>query len=265
MKFFTWQDIQNASSESVSLTEKSVLCIGGFDGPHRGHKSLFNAVLEYAQDRHISAGAITFSVPPKAVNDPSHFSGCISTLEQKKEYFASLGFDFLTVIDFTDAIKTMDGIAFLDMICKVFSIQCLVSGKDFRCGYKAATGIEQIQQFCIEKHMDYQIIKDTTATGDSEKISSTMIRQCITAGNFNLARELLGYEWTLDMRNITVSPDGCFSAADVHQILPAPGNYPCRINGTEPAFMTISEDGKIALQGNSPLTFMQNFANIVFV
>jgi len=259
VEFFTWHDIQKGTHP---LTASSVLCIGAFDGPHKGHGDLFSGVLEYTRTHNLSAGAITFSLPPKAFNDPIHFSGCLSTLEQKKDYFTAAGFDFLVVIDFTEEIKTMDGVAFLELIRIAFDIRCLFSGRDFRCGYQAATGCRQITDFCHQHDMEYQIIADTKAFGN-EKISSTSIRQCISVGDFSLARELLGYDWSVDLRGIPVSEDGVIQRSDIIQVLPATGSYHCLINGNISAELEITPLTLVVT--GYPLTFVQNFANIVFV
>ena len=259
MDFFTWHDITTGSHP---LTQPSVLCIGAFDGPHKGHRDLFDSVLAYADGQQLASGVVTFSTPPKAVNDPSHFSGCLSTLEQKKEYFAKAGFQFLVVIDFTEEIKTMDGLAFLECIRKAFDIRCLFSGQDFRCGYRAATGFQQISDFCRQNHMAYQVIADTKAIG-AGKVSSTGIRQCIAAGDFSLARELLGYDWVLDLRGLPVTREGTIDRSAIIQVLPAEGLYPCMVNGEISANLEITTQ-KVAIHTN-PLTFVQNFANIVFV
>ncbi len=110
--------------------------------------------------------------------------------------------------------------------------------------------------------MVYQVIADTKAFG-TEKISSTRIRQCIAAGDFRQARELLGYDWVLDLRRLSVSTEGIIDRSAITQVLPAEGLYSCVLNGEISANLEITTQ-RVAIHTN-PLTFVTNFANIVFV
>lgn len=259
MTLFTWDQIVSTSSP---LTSDSVLCIGGFDGPHLGHKSLFTGVLDYAATHGLKSGAITFTQPPKALNDPTSFHGCLSTAKQKEAYFAAAGFDFLVIMEFTPEIKNMEGLIFLEKVFKAFSIRCLFSGRDFRCGRDAAVGTEEITAYCATRDVSYQVIKDTIGSGNV-KISSTLIRHCITRGQMDLVNTMLGYNYAIDMRSIPVSMDGYFSRQQCSQILPDKGSYPCKVNGKYSAILLSNKELQVLFA--PPLTFIPEFVRIEFV
>ena len=155
IKLFSWNDVLGASKDKNHLlsqfTKKgSALSIGGFDGPHLGHRELFQQVIDYKTKNNVVSGIVTFKFPPKAAKNPTDFTGELSTIKLKLEYFEDLGFDFVIVIDFSCDFSKMKGRDFLTFLKNSCSMQFLVAGSDFRCGYKLDTGILQISEFAAQ-------------------------------------------------------------------------------------------------------------------
>ena len=237
IKLFSWNDVLVASKDKNHLlsqfTKKgSALSIGGFDGPHLGHRELFQQVIDYKTKNNVVAGVVTFKFPPKAAKNPTDFSGELSSINLKLEYFEEIGFDFIVLIDFScdfSKIKGRDFLAFLKNSC---SMQFLVAGSDFRCGYKLDTGILQISEFAAQNGISFNVVEDYLFQG--KRISSTIIRDFVQKGELEKASKLLGRAYALDLRNALVQENKETSQlqianSSVIQLLPPVGKYQVKV------------------------------------
>lgn len=237
IKLFSWNDVLVASKDKNHLlsqfTKKgSALSVGGFDGPHLGHRELFQQVIDYKTKNNVVSGIVTFNFPPKAAKNPTDFTGELSTIKLKLEYFEDLDFDFVIVIDFScdfSKIKGRDFLAFLKNSC---SMQFLVAGSDFRCGYKLDTGILQISEFAAQNGVSFNVVADCLF--EDFRISSTIIRKFVQNGKLEKASKLLGRPYALDLENAIYNVNEETSQlqianSSVIQLLPPVGKYQVKV------------------------------------
>ena len=238
IKVFSWNDVleatENKNHELVLFThEGSALCVGGFDGPHLGHKELFNKVFDYkSKNQKVKAGVITFNFPPRASKNPNDFLGELSSVNLKLEYFQEIGFDYVVLIDFScdfSKIKGRDFLAFLKNSC---SMQFLVAGSDFRCGYKLDTGIPQISEFASQYGISFNVVADCLF--EDFRISSTIIRKFVQNGELEKASKLLGRPYALDVENAMYNVNEETSQlqianSSITQVLPPVGKYKVKV------------------------------------
>jgi riboflavin kinase/FMN adenylyltransferase len=201
MTIFSWEEIEeinsNPSSPLASFFKGSTaLTIGGFDGPHRGHESLLRSVLDKKNEFPvIKTGIITFNAPPKS-KQAADFPGEVSTLHLRLEWFKHMGFDFAVVIDFSHKFSTMSGTDFLSIVYSACFIKFLFVGRDFKCGYKGATGIAELHEFAASRDLTISVLNTVSIGG--MKVSSSAIRTAVTEGHMKYAEQLLGRPYTLD-------------------------------------------------------------------
>lgn len=235
MKVLSWTDIEYiyenpSSSQALFFAQGSSITIGGFDGPHRGHEALCLSVLSSKKGKNIlKTGVITFNVPPKAKNG-TEFPGEVSTLTLRLEWFRHLGFDFAVVIDFSHKFSTMSGTDFLSIVHSACSVKYINVGRDFRCGYKGAVGIKELQEFAASRDFTVSIIDTVSISG--MKVSSSAIRSAVAEGHMKYAEQLLGRPYTLDTTAIEWNHK---LKGDIHtflidvktvtQVLPPEGKY----------------------------------------
>lgn len=218
------RDFANAN---VSLT------IGGFDGPHLGHKSLFDSVLNFAsqqksQQKNCVAGLVTFVFSPRKVLQQQKFLGSVSTLNLRLNAFCKMGFDFVIVIDFSLNFGKMSGRAFFNQLCSICNLAHLVVGKDFCCGYQLDTDTNQIAKIAEQNGFCLQVADDVTI--DGKRISSSLLRNFILRGELALANKFLGYNFALDAQSLKQE---CLSAKEIifsfdqsfNQVMPPVGQY----------------------------------------
>lgn len=243
MKVFGWNEL-NQLSEFVknSNFSRSALTIGGFDGPHIGHKTLFDEVLK---KNNCLKGIVTFRFTDEFIkrkNDKNHcdrFFGILSTTSMKNEIFASLGFDFCLIIDFSEKFSKIKGIDFLKILREFCSMQFLAIGSDFRCGHNLDTGVAEISTYAKQVGLEFVVCNQVLY--EERKISSSAIRSLIYDACFSKANELLikpfaldvnGFDWQISEKVYSNSSDSdCYEIAnsECFQVLPKEGVYNVKV------------------------------------
>jgi len=232
MKIIRWDLLD--SEESRNLLESlckgrkgTALTIGGFDGPHRGHESLFAAVREAAKRMDLASGIVTFTRSPGLNKKPYQYPGDVSTLNLRLARFAEKGFDFVLLIDFSGEFGKMSGGVFFDILVKTVCMRYVAVGPDFRCGHRLDTGTAEIAALAHLEGFRFDSIAQVDL--DGQRISSSAVRKAVQSADFALAERLLGHPFLLDFTipgwklsgSVLETPVSSFT-----QILPRRGEYP---------------------------------------
>lgn len=182
MKLLNWNSLKKSD-----FPKNTCLTIGVFDGIHMGHKKLFEKVLSESREQKLSPGLVTFSdsifTMFKSADKP------LQSLEERLSAAEKMGFEFCILIDFTPAIAATDGIEFLSVLKNTCNLSFLVEGEDFRLGDGGRTGKKEIESFCRNNGIGFSFIPPVIFEG--QRISSTLIRKLIKAGDVKTAEYLL--------------------------------------------------------------------------
>lgn len=265
MQIFSWNDILAVSAGQRPVPEifarGTAMTIGSFDGSHLGHRKLYSLVLERAGASH---GVVTFTRSLRGYKYPDSYPGDIASLRQRLALLDKCGFDFVILIDFSAEFARMEGHVFLGMLAQHCGLSFLAEGKDFRCGYKGACGLEQVHLLGADMGFEYAVPDSVFYKG--EKISSSRIRACIDAGDFESVEYMLGYPFAYDCMGIEWQADGTARRKPV-QLLPAPGRYNVKVlltDGTSyPAELSFGSDN-LRLMGSQCGT-QGSVESIVFI
>ena len=230
-----WHELtySHFSGRSAALT------IGVFDGLHAGHRALISRVTSATTELAI---VVTFSRHPAEILGEHQFPGYLQTPDQKHGDLEALGVDVIVEIDFSEEFSQTPGEEFLDRLLQTFDLRLVVVGHDFRCGRDLDMDTRAIQRYLARHGVIGEIAAPVEMAGD--RVSSTRIRELIRAGNLDLAEELLGRPYILDLSAEPLVRDPVTGAAVVRtvstgtarilpvgrQLLPATGVY----NGTVP-------------------------------
>ena len=167
----------------------TVLALGFFDSVHKGHRKVIERAKRYAEEHGASLTVFTFGgnlratlncSEDKMVYLPNERERLIKELGADNVYFAPVDFNFLS----------MGRLAFLNMMNRKFNVICYVCGKDYRFGKFGKGSVEDIKRYAEEKNQDL-IIAETEKTED-KKISTSLIKRLLCAGNIEKANRLLG-------------------------------------------------------------------------
>ena len=182
------------SLENVFL-EDSWLTIGSFDGVHLGHQDLIRKLVSSAHAVGTPAVALSFYPHPAIVlgkrNDPFY----LTSPEEKADFMRSLELDYLINHPFNRQVAGTSAQDFLNYLFLHLKFRHLWVGPDFALGRGREGDIPTLrrlgEQIGFGLHVIYPILNG------GEVISSSRIRQALTAGELARANHWLGQPFRL--------------------------------------------------------------------
>ena len=173
-----------------------VLCIGNFDGVHRGHHKIFARVIRDACQRKGAAAVLTFDPHPGKILRPSRAPKLLTPLEARLRLFEEAGLDRAFVFRFSQPFSRYTPQEFVEkVLVKRLGVESVYVGTNFRFG-KNQTGTPDLLKMLAHEHgFRVHLIAPLMAGG--EPVSSTRIRQLIFEGQVRAAARLLGRPYAL--------------------------------------------------------------------
>ena len=169
--------------------------IGNFDGVHLGHQRLFDVVKERAHHSHGISVAITFNPHPLQVLRPGGIK-LISNCEQKIELIAHSGINVLIVIPFDREFAATPATRFVDeILIRRIGAKQLFVGYDYAFGKGRTGDINFLRQQGEKKGFSVTVIE--AYYEDDILVSSTKVRELVTAGNMAETTKLLGRHYQI--------------------------------------------------------------------
>ena len=216
----------------------SVITLGNFDGIHLGHQELVRMVMKRAQEIRGQSMVVTFRPHPLKVLAPDKCPPLISIYEEKIELFRKLGIDVLVKIPFSFHFAEMTPREFVKKIlCNLLGTKEIFVGCNYRFGKGREGTTETLKQMGEEFGFKVNEVKQIALR--DEVISSTKIRQLLSAGEVEHAAELLGRPYAItgivirgDSRGKTLG----FPTANIaskHAIVPANGVYAVKLSARD--------------------------------
>ena len=165
-------------------TKGRVIALGLFDGIHQGHQDIIKKAVAVAERDNLTSTVQTFR------NLIKTDGGSLYTSEEKLGLIGDLGADEMLVLDF-DSVKDMEPEQYLtDIILNRAVADTLVMGEDYRFGRNAKGDVGLIKEFAEANRIRVIVVKDRFHEGTGKKISTTWLRQVLSEGNAELARDL---------------------------------------------------------------------------
>lgn len=172
----------------LSYPEKkpSAVALGNFDGVHKGHTKILNALSNSCYNKVV----YTFFEHPLNLLKGKGSVKVINTRDEKISIMENLGVDTVIFDDFLK-VKDMSPQEFVEKI-----LVGTLNAKEVFCGYNFRFGVnaEGDTNTLIELCKNYSIsvfITEITQV-DNNPVSSSQIRECIFEGNVEKAEKLLG-------------------------------------------------------------------------
>jgi len=177
------------------MTTGSVVLIGVFDGVHKGHQLLLNRAKEIADGRKIVA--LTFDPHPMQVLAPDRAPTLLTTLADRVELLKIHNADQVAVLKFNEKFAAMAPEDFVkDVLVGQLSASTIIVGKNFTYGHKAAGNVDSLIK--DGQRLNFTVDVQNLKSDEGEVISSSRIRNLVTAGSVEEARALLTRPHRLD-------------------------------------------------------------------
>lgn len=242
------------------IMQRSVVCIGVFDGVHLGHQYLVSESRSVANRLGAELIAVTFNPHPLRIVHPAAAPQMIGTLEQRKALLLGYGVDQVHVINFTAAVSEQSSEEFVtDTLVGQLNAGGVVVGENFTFGHRASGNVSTLRE--LGKQFSFEVT-ELGLSGGSVPVSSSRIRAHIRVGEISQAEALLGHGYRLcgeivlgDQRGRTLGYPTANLQLDPSQdlLVPAEGVYagfvhhggdkdPAAISvGTNPQFQGVEQ------------------------
>jgi riboflavin kinase / FMN adenylyltransferase len=170
------------------------VALGNFDGVHLGHRAVLRASLE-AKSRGLIPTVITFDPHPRA-----YFGGqtgfLLSSLQEKKQILADLGFLQILVLPFGPDLAQMTAETFvLDFLIGQLKTKQVSVGWNFRFGKGRTGNADFLERVLLPLGVEVSVCPPFL--WGEEKVSSSAIRHALAEGDLVKAKAFLGRNYTL--------------------------------------------------------------------
>ena len=174
----------------------SVVCIGAFDGLHRGHQALVAQAVARAHALGVPAVAVTFEPLPREHFATGPKPARLTLARAKAEGLWALGVDVVGLLRFDAALAAMPAEAFVRrLLVDRLAAREVWVGPGFRFGHGRAGDLALLQS--LGATHGFVAGEVAPVLDDGERVSSTRIRQALVAGDFSTAERLLGRPYAI--------------------------------------------------------------------
>ena len=176
-----------------------IATIGNFDGLHLGHQHIIQNMQKDAEDNDWKK-LVIFTEP----HAKEFFAESLGTKEEKPprifpwsekvKKLKQLDVEFSFFLNFNNQLRNMTPETFIKEVLSRLSIKKIIIGDDFRFGANREGDFNFLKNWGNENNIIIE--KTQTFFMHNKRVSSTRIRECLTKGDFETAKELLGRPYT---------------------------------------------------------------------
>ena len=229
--------------DHLPVLRNPVVTVGSYDGVHAGHRRLLERIVRLAREQEGESVVVTFSPHPRTVlGNRGERVVLLNSLREKALLLEEVGIDNLIVVKFTKAFSRISSTVFVtDYLLGRIGARTLVIGYNHHFGHNQEGNFDFLRQ--LQQRFDFSIYEIPRQDVDRDKVSSTVIRRLIEAGEIGKANRLLGHAYFMIAR---ADADGRVWPDDPAKLLPPPGEYPVSVEGRQ-GVLTIGHDGVLML------------------
>ena len=173
----------------------AVVTIGNYDGVHRGHQAILQAVTTKAARMGVPSMLICFEPQPREFFDEYNAPARLTRFREKVDLLSEQGLDYVYCVKFDDQSRNMSAEEFVRVLVEDLRLSALYVGDDFRFGNDRRGDFAHLK--AAGERNSFEVVDINTIAFDNERVSSTRIRECLADGNFELAESLLGHPYSI--------------------------------------------------------------------
>lgn len=221
---------------SHSVSAPVVLAIGNFDGVHLGHLALVRQLVAAAGQFKLAATVLTFEPHPREFFSPASAPARLTTLREKLELLAELGVVQAMVCPFNARFASLSAEQFIEQVLvRGLRVRHLIIGDDFRFGRGREGDFEMLR--AAGDRFGFTVEAMQSVLLDGERVSSSVVRRELAAGDMRRAAAFLGRPYIIDGRVAHGAKFGRqlgFATANIrikHNPLPMTGVFAVEVSG----------------------------------
>jgi riboflavin kinase / FMN adenylyltransferase len=209
------------------------LTLGVFDGVHSGHVHLLRRLHAVAAGHDWISSVLTFTDHPHTAVAPQQRPPRLASPEQCLDRFRHWGVDEVIMTPFTQRLARTEPADFVrSMLIRRLNVKAMVIGGDFRFGRGGRGRVRDLK--ALGKQYGFTVHTVPVWRQGGLPVRSTRIRLLVAQGRVALARQLLGWPYTLHGRVVTGEGRGrkiglpTANLRTRHEIIPRAGIYAVR-------------------------------------
>ncbi|WBV53261.1 bifunctional riboflavin kinase/FAD synthetase [Chryseobacterium gambrini] len=172
------------------------LSLGMFDGVHLGHKSIIDELINVGSQNDLETAVLTFWPHPRFVFNPDENLKLLNTLEEKKFLMKKYNIENLFLKEFDEEFRNLTGEEFVrQILIEKLNVKYLIIGYDHSFGKNKSGNFELLQK--LSRELNFEVEQMEAINIHENNISSTKIRNALSAGNIKEANEMLGYSYSV--------------------------------------------------------------------
>lgn len=181
----------------------TLLTVGVFDGVHRGHLALLDALTAEARERALIPGVITFAPHPQTVFHPESPVPLLSSVEERADLIRAAGVDLVALLTFTKDMSRYTSVEFVELLVRHLKLRGLVLGPDASLGRDREGTVRRLKAAGMT--MGFTVADIPFSRMDGEVVSSTAIRNALAEGDLDRANRMLGRYYSLSGTVVSTS------------------------------------------------------------
>jgi len=213
----------------------SVVTVGTFDGVHRGHQLVLDAVLRLAASAKLESVLVTFDPHPLEVVNPAAAPKLLTLPDEKRALCEGRGIDRVVTMPFTPAVAQLDAAAFVAKLRDEHAMRHLVMGYDHGFGRGRSGDVATVRK--LGQSLGFEVVVVDAVRDDGQPVSSTLIRAAVAHGDLEAAGRWLGRAYSIRGtvvrgagRGRTIGiPTINLAPPDPRKLLPPDGVYAVRV------------------------------------
>lgn len=169
----------------------TIVTVGNFDGVHLGHQHVLQQVVQRGRSQNCQTLVVTFDPHPLRILRPDMAPKLITLRPLKDALLAQSGVDAMLCLPFTRDFSMTPPIEFArSILAGRLKAREVHEGENFHFGHKAEGNAQRLQDFGRE--FGFAVTTYPVMMVRGEPVSSSHIRELISAGKVARARRLLG-------------------------------------------------------------------------
>lgn len=185
-----------ALNAQQSETLGAVVCLGVFDGVHRGHRELIAVARRLGASMNLPVTVMTFDPHPMEIIRPGHAPLMLTDLAERKLLLLEAGADNVYVLSFNKEVAEMTPRDFVErVVVNQLHARAVVVGENFWFGHCASGDVRVLANLGSE--FGFEVHPVDIARDGTHEWSSTKVRGLVTAGEITGANEILGRPYRL--------------------------------------------------------------------
>lgn len=220
------------------------LCLGFFDGLHRGHRR----VIEKALSLSPTVGVLTFDSQIKERLGLRGSGRLLTSIYDRQNLLDEMGVSYLFPLTFDEELRQMPAGEFLTRLIANLKPRFLVAGSDFRFGRGGLGTVSTLHD--AEQSFGYRTVAVDLLQEDGRKIAASAIAEAIEKGLIKKANDDLGRPYSVAGTVVHGLANGRrlgFPTANLEigfpYVIPSVGVYATRLEADNVKYLSMTNIG----------------------